>query len=123
MARFLADENIPKSVVVWLNEQGYDTVRAQDKDLAGAKDSELASWSIENDSMILTIDEDFVRLRKQNKSLGVILIRTHPPKADKINQLLSALLPKIRLDKHMKDLLIISDRGIRIESSGLTSTQ
>ena len=72
MVRFLIDENIPKSVVTWLKDQGYDAIRAQDVGLGGSADSELANWSLENETMILTLDEDFDQLRHKDKAVGII---------------------------------------------------
>jgi len=111
----LADENIPKSVVSWLRENGHDILKAQDVGLTGATDSDLVNWSLENERVIITLDEDFGRFYRQlGKPLGVILIRTHPPTPERINHLLSVFLTKVRVDKHTDELMVVTDRGIRI---------
>ena len=113
--RFLTDENIPKLVVSWLREQGYDVTKAQEVALNGATDSEIPNWSLKNGRMIIALDDDFSRLHRQlDKPLGVILIRTHPPTPDRINQLLSVMFSKVQTDKHANELVVLSDRSIRI---------
>jgi predicted nuclease of predicted toxin-antitoxin system len=116
LARFLADENIPKSVSSWLAKQGHEVIRAQDAGLSGAPDSEVANWAVENERVILTLDEDFIALcRRMENCLGAILIRTHPSTPNRITHLLSTTLSKVNMERHTKELLIVTDREVRIE--------
>lgn len=117
MPRFLTDENIPRSIAEWLRDKGYDTTRASEVNLRGASDSTLIKWSQREDRIILSLDEDFIRLHRQlKKPFGVIVIRTHPPTPDKIKYLLTRLFSKVEIEKHSKELLMVTDREIRIES-------
>lgn len=115
MVRLLADENIPKSVVNWLREQGHDIVRAQDMGLSGADDHDVAVWAKEEGRMILTLDNDFTRLVRQVQTpVGIMLVSTRPSTPDRINHLLSVMLSKIRIDKHTEELIVVTDNAIRI---------
>lgn len=68
--------------------------------------------------MILTLDKEFTRLARQlHTSVGVILISTHPQTPARITHLLSIMLSKIRIDKHVEDLVVITESGIRIGAS------
>ncbi len=117
MPRLLADENIPKSIVDWLREKGYDAKRTSEEGLRGATDSTLIRWSQKEERIILTLDEDFIRLHRQlKKPFGAIVIRTHPPTSEKIKDLLKHLFSKVEVEKHAKELIIVTEREIRIES-------
>lgn len=116
MARFLADENIPKKVTSWLAEQGHDIVKAQDAALTGLTDLLLAKWAQDNDRMVVTLDDDFADLsRRLEQPPGVILVRTHPATPERIRVLVSKLLSKINIEKHNQALVVVSDLDIRIE--------
>lgn len=97
--------------------RGYDTVRTSDVGLGGELDSSLIRWSQGKGVIILTLDEDFIRLRRAaKKQFSVIVIRTHPPTPDKIKELLDQLFSKVNMEEHVTDLIIVTDREVKIES-------
>ena len=100
----LADENIPKSVISWFRERGYDVISATDVGLKGATDSALFKHALKNELIILTLDEDFVGL----------VVRTHPATPERIKRLLSSSLSEFQINKHSKELIVITEQGIRI---------
>ncbi len=117
MRRLVADENIPKSVVDWLLEKGYDATRSSEEGLRGATDSTLIRWAGKEGRTVLTLDEDFIMLHRQTKKpFNAIVIRTHPPTSERIKDLLTHLFSKVDVEKYTKELIIITDREIRIES-------
>ncbi len=111
----LADENIPKSVISWFRERGYDIISATDVGLKGATDSALFKHALKNELIILTLDEDFVGLyRQMSRRVGVIVVRTHPATPERIKRLLSSSLSEFQINKHSKELIVITEQGIRI---------
>lgn len=75
----------------------------------------MVEWSFKNGSMLITFDGDFARLAHTlGKAVGVILIVTHPPTSEKVKHLLSFSFSKIRIDKHTKELVVITETAIRI---------
>lgn len=116
MVRFLADENVPRSVTNWLKENGHNVTRVQDVGLSGASDVAVAKRAMENGMIVITLDEDFVGLRQMGTRLGTIVIKTHPATPERVKDLLSTLLSKVQVEKHDKDLLLVTDKEIRIES-------
>jgi predicted nuclease of predicted toxin-antitoxin system len=115
--RFLADENIPYSVIRWLKSRGYDTGRTTDAPGAGASDLAIAGHAHRDKRLILTLDQDFVRLYRQAKRpFGVIVIRIHPPTSSKVEAALNRVLSTADLDKHAGSLILVSDVEIRIET-------
>jgi predicted nuclease of predicted toxin-antitoxin system len=73
---FLADENVPRSIVVWLRGEGLDVLYAAEL-LVRSPDADLLSEAEAQDRVIITEDKDFGELifRDRLNSHGVILIR------------------------------------------------
>lgn len=116
--RFLADENIPRSVTRWLKSRGYDSRRTTDAPGPGASDSAVARQAREDGRLILTLDQDFVRLHRQSKRpFGVIVIRIHPPTPERIEEALNRIILQADIERHVHSLILVSDKEIRIETS------
>jgi len=75
--RFLADENVPRSLVDELSAFGHDVVWVR-MARPGVSDSEIVGWAIRDSRVVLTFDKDFGELAWQANlpvSFGVILFR------------------------------------------------
>ena len=74
--RILADENIPRTIVFWLRDQGHDVLHAAES-RARTPDAELLAEAEARGFVVLTEDKDFGELvfRDQRNSHGVILVR------------------------------------------------
>lgn len=74
--RLLADENIPRSIVVWLRTAGHDVLLASESGL-GQSDSHWLDLAANEQRVILTSDKDFGELifRDRLASFGIILLR------------------------------------------------
>lgn len=119
MSRFIIDENIPSSINKWLRTTGHEVIEAVEAIHAGASDLEIIAYAERNAALIVTLDQDFVRLyRRDRNGFGVIVIRTHPPTPSKVKELLSLLLSKVDIDTHSNELIFVTDTEIHIESSG-----
>lgn len=79
--RFLADENLPKSIVEWQREEGHDCLWAR-TDLRGWKDLALLDKAEAEARIVLTLDKDFLQIAIQRtvplSQANVILLRVHP---------------------------------------------
>src|SRR3954466_15933793 len=90
--RILADENVPRTIVVWLRDQGNDGLyasesRAKTSDAALLTEAEIRGY------VILTEDKDFGELvfRDRRNSHGVILLRMEDlPASDRLARLQAA---------------------------------
>lgn len=73
--KFLADENLERSIVERLREDGHDIATASDR--AGAPDPEVLSRALAEDRVLLTNDKDFAELTflQQKAASGIVLIR------------------------------------------------
>jgi predicted nuclease of predicted toxin-antitoxin system len=74
--RFLIDENMPRSVALFLKEKGNDVKSIRDSS-PGIKDSQIIQISNEEQRIIISRDKDFGFLVFHQKLIpyGVILIR------------------------------------------------
>jgi len=57
--RLLCDENVKRSVFELLRQEGYDVERVQDRLELGFEDEEIVTYCRENDTLLLTNDDDF----------------------------------------------------------------
>ena len=76
--KLLANENIPKTVILELRKAGYDVTSIWELK-PGISDEEVIRIAIEKSEIIVTFDKDFGRLALLNPNIpGVILLRIPP---------------------------------------------
>ena len=101
MVKFLLDENVPLSVLRLLRAKGHEAFRPRELGLERAKNSALAQYALDHDMIIITLDEDFLKLSSEKlKDVKVVYVKIHPRKPDVIRQLIeeniSEILQKIK---------------------------
>ncbi|MEB3758249.1 MAG: DUF5615 family PIN-like protein [Desulfurococcales archaeon] len=101
MLRLLADENIPRKLVILLRQQGMDVTRLQDLGTRGVSDRELSNIANELGRSILTRDADFTEPSLLPRIMyGLIYIAYQPTKteiqelAERITSIAGKLEPK-----------------------------
>ena len=116
MPRILVDENVPISVMKWLEKRGLDVIRVSETGLGGARDENIAKYAAKNNLIVLTLDTDFAYIYYNvfRGSLTVIVVRVKPPMPVNIIEALNTTLKKIKLDELQKKLVIITKRKVRI---------
>jgi len=116
LPQILVDENVPMSVMEWLEKRGLNVIRVSKVGLIGAKDENIAKYAIKNKMIILTLDTDFAYIYHNilRGSLTVIVVRVKPPNPINIIEALNKTLKKIKLDELQKKLTVITKRKIRI---------
>lgn len=92
--RFLADENFPGAAVKALEAAGHDLVWVR---LAspGAADSDVLSWAMREERLLLTFDKDFGELVGRTSlppACGVLLFRLAMPKSGDVGTVLANLI-------------------------------
>ena len=82
MARFLADENVPRQVCEELRNLGHDLVTADEAGVANQRipDQQLLDLAFEQHRILLTFDRrDFLRLHNAGaRHLGIIICTFDP---------------------------------------------
>ena len=66
-ASFLLDESAPTSILKILKKRAFEVVRLVNIGLLGLKNSEVAELAIRENKVVITLDSDFLRLRKNLK--------------------------------------------------------
>jgi predicted nuclease of predicted toxin-antitoxin system len=89
-----------------------------DINLKGAKDQDIANYATKKHMTILTLDTDFAQIYHNSPkgTLCVIVIRANPSTPAVIIEILKKAHEKIDMKKTRKQLLIITNRKIRIIS-------
>ena len=85
--------------------------------MLGIKNGDVADLALHENAIIITLDSDFLQLKKNlQKKCRIIYIKIHPRDPKKIRDLLEK-----NLNKHIKDLtnpckLIISEQNTDLET-------
>lgn len=113
--RFLADENISKSLVKALRDKSHDVKDIKEEKLFGTPDKEIVKAAKAEDRIILTHDKDFNNmldfpLQSHN---GIILIRYNDLFPDNVIRQFVPLLDTEIKNKLKKHLVIITDHFIK----------
>jgi predicted nuclease of predicted toxin-antitoxin system len=118
LSKVLIDQNIPKRVMDWLKQKGFEIVTLADANLRGAADKKIAAFANDNNMAILTQDVDFAKMYHTlyRRKLAVILVKTKEGTTQSIIQALEKALSKRDLKNVQNQLLIITERRIRIVS-------
>ena len=118
MAKILVDQNIPKRAMDWLKQKGFEIVTLADANLRGATDKKIAAFAIRNKMAVLTQDVDFAKMYHTlyRRRLAVILVNTKEGTTQSIIQALDKAQSRLNLKNVQNQLVIITERRIRIVS-------
>jgi predicted nuclease of predicted toxin-antitoxin system len=114
--KFIADENVSRSVIQSLMDAGHDVVSVYDIGLAGAADDALIHLGITEGRFIITHDRDFGGLLRYpaRESSGVFLIRLHRPSPKNVWGALQRALISVDETKIRGRVVVIEDTRIRV---------
>ncbi|MHA1367468.1 MAG: DUF5615 family PIN-like protein [Candidatus Heimdallarchaeota archaeon] len=112
--RYLADENIPSTIIKELNEEGFEIENIPVKK-RGIPDIELLNYAFSNNFILLTFDKDFGQLifRDGVKAIGIVLLRFSPTSPTRIKM----IIKKILEDKEFKPqgkFVVVHETHMRI---------
>ena len=77
MAKFLIDEDVPRSTARLLQQQGFDAEDVRDVGLRGHSDSDVFSYAQENNRTLITCDKGFSNLLRfpSGSHAGIMVVR------------------------------------------------
>lgn len=108
--RLLANENVPKAVVVALRAEGHDVAWIRE-DAPGCTDDSVLARSVAETRLLVTFDKDFGELvfqRGARASAGVVLLRLPATSPEG----LAALVASVLQDAHdWLGSFVIVERG------------
>ena len=111
--KFLADENIPASLIKAVRRKGYSIKDVKEERLFGSKDSIILEISRKEHRVIITFDKDFASFPIKNHS-GVILLRYKNKSAINVTPLFCYLLDSPINEKFENSLCEVFDNGVKI---------
>ena len=91
--RLYTDEHVPKAVVRGLRERGVDVLTVPEAGMLGARDEEHLAFARREGRVLLTQDEDFLRLHASGAEHAGI-VYTHQQTA--IGEMIRRLVPSPR---------------------------
>jgi len=115
--KFLADENIEKSLVEWLRSQGSDVYYVPEES-PSIKDSKIIKIARKESRVLITNDKDFGELVFRQKKLthGIVLIRATDESSENKLELLKNVLDKVG-DKVKNKFVVVNESGIRVRET------
>ena len=116
--KFLADESLECSIVLWLRKQNYDVISVAE-DFPSIEDEKVLEKATQEDRIIITNDKDFGDLIFFNNlpHRGVVLLRFRTEKVETKIKFLNSFLLNYS-NKINNRFTSIDEAKIRIRSSG-----
>ena len=117
MARFVLDEDVPRSLAVALRQAGHDASRVQEVGLKGASDREVFDFARSQQAALITADVDLAdaRVLQGETHHGLILLRMPPEmSASAVTVEATRLLERIAEEDLVGSLLVLEPGRVRI---------
>ena len=107
------DENVPNSLKTIIKDIGFDAITLKDENQLGIKNGEVAKLALTKNAILITLDSDFLSLKKElQKKSRIIYFKIHPRDPKKIAELIRNNL-KDALEKLKKPgKVVISDDNL-----------
>ena len=100
--RVYTDEHVPRAVIEGLRRRGVDVLSTNEAEMLGASDVEQLALAQSQGRIILTQDDDFLRLHAQGRThSGIVYARQPTPIGDMIRGLM--LIYQVLDADEMKD--------------------
>jgi len=113
---FKLDENIPPEGATIFRGAGHDCHTVYQEDLAGAKDSTIASVCRHEQRILVTLDLDFADIRSYppGSHPGIIILRPRRPDRHQTLRLIIRVAHLLRAQSAGGQLWIVEERRVRI---------
>jgi predicted nuclease of predicted toxin-antitoxin system len=118
---FLADENIPLSVIKQLRKEGCKIISVAEE-FKKSSDKKILELSSSNKWIIITFDKDFGELiynQNCDNPFGIILLRVTPKSPDYILQILKWLLMQTSISFEGNFVIVNKDKVRTIKISDI----
>jgi len=97
---FLLDENVPLTVKELIKDLGHNAITLHDENKLGIKNGDVAELALKKDAIIITLDSDFLSLKKDLQiKVKILFIKIHPRDPKIITELI-----KINFERCIKTL-------------------
>jgi predicted nuclease of predicted toxin-antitoxin system len=122
MARFVLDEDLPRSTGVALTREGYEVKDIRDHGYRGSGDEEIYRFAQEEKAVLLTGDLGFSNILKfpLGQHFGIVVARFPNEMAPrKINREIVSSLGGLGENEIRRNLIILEPGRIRIKRASL----
>ncbi len=108
---------MPLSIKKIINNLGYEAITLKDENQLGIKNGEVAELSIKKNAIIITLDSDFLSLKKElQKKSKIIYIKIHPRDPKIIANIIQKYLEGALVKLNNPGKIILSKNDIEFES-------
>ncbi len=116
--KFLLDENVPVSLKKIINTLGHKATTLRDENHLGIENGEVAKFSIEKNYSIITLDSDFLSLKKKlQQQCKIIYIKIHPRDPEVIAEIVQKHLNKTIENLSKGTKVILSNKQVKYDPS------
>lgn len=114
--RFKTDENLPREVADFLNQNGHDAIRVDEQGLAGVADPGIAAVCLVETRAIVTLDTDFMDVRRfpPENYAGILVLRPHRQTIPRILDLTRRFAALLGSEPLVGKLWIVNEGRVRI---------
>ena len=115
--QFLVDENLACSCASAMRALGYEAVHVSEVGLTSTDDTEIVSYAVEHDYIIITFDLDFSRIVALSRQSfpSIITFRMGEISISTFRELILLHVPAFELGLKQGVLVTIDPRGVRIQ--------
>ena len=112
--RALLDEDVHIKLLRWLKDQGHDATRVP----TGLKNGQVIYLARRERRVLITRDKDFANriMYPPTNSLGIVILRIHPPLLDNLVAALNRLLSELPETEFAGKLIIVEAHGFHLAS-------
>ena len=113
---FLLDENVPLSIKKTIKELGHKVLTLHEENKLGIRNGDVAELALLKNAIVITLDSDFLILKKQiQERIKIIYIKIHPRDPKTINNLIRDHLEECLIKLNQPGKVILSVKNIKFE--------
>lgn len=107
------DENVPIILRETLERIGYDVKTVIDDYVAGARNSEVAYYALDEERVVITLDKDFLKVKQEvQKKVRVVVVDVHPATTDAVTRVIEQFISEGLERLQTKERIVITKMGI-----------
>ena len=115
--KFLLDQNLSPHTTLFLRSLGLNCIDMRDVGLAGKADTQIYTYALKHQCVIITFDQEFSYTYLCKKDLeGLILLRLHPQTLELIHIILKQFFASAKLSQIRGSIVVIERHRSRIRN-------
>jgi predicted nuclease of predicted toxin-antitoxin system len=117
--KILANENLSEPVILYLQSLGHDVVSCRSPELSGSSDNEVYQKAVEEGRLIVTMDKDFLRMRRfpPDACGGIVVVKIYKRTLDETARLFRRYWESLEETRVQGRLVIMNPDSVRMRST------